>query len=173
MERDMKSSTSSASSTFFAGIVMLFVGFLLARQGISDSALYNNSVTAFNWVMRIGGFLMIGVALLSWIRVPWTFILDAFFSALIGLVMVLISLIWISAGDFINGGLVLIFGGMFISTLRYAFARRTLEPDASQQDTESAEPGSKTEEKVGPLDDSEPPPEGFLAHLGRDKDRKD
>jgi len=104
-----------------AGALMLVIGIWFERVGASDSDFYNNSVEAFNWIMRIGGAVMFLVAALAWVGWSGAFLADAIGSGLIGLALAIEALIWLSQSDIPNGVLVLIFSLMFLNSARHSW----------------------------------------------------
>ena len=170
---------SVAISALFAGVLMVLVGFWLGRKGIAESSVYNTSVTVFNWLMRIGGIAMLIVAAMAYLNWRPILVFDAAASVVIGGLMVLVSLLWIANNDLIQGIVVLFFGGMFVKSgvqSWYAFRGTPVQSagtsSATQQETRTPSPGRMApKHRVTPPKPGEPEPDGFLADLGRSKEK--
>jgi hypothetical protein len=170
---------SVAFSAFFAGVLMVLVGFWLGLEGTSKSGTYNTSVTVFNWLMRIGGIAMLIVAAMAYLNWRPILAFDAAAAVVIGGMMVLVSLLWIANNDLIQGVVVLFFGGMFVKSgiqswlmFRGTPARSKDTPSATEQETKAPSPGRlPPRHRVTPPKPGEAEPEGFLADLGRSKEK--
>jgi len=169
---------SVAFSALFAGVLMMLVGFWLGLKGVSESSAYNASVTVFNWLMRVGGIVMLMVAAMAYLNWRPILAFDAAASMVIGGLLVLVSLLWIANNDLIQGVVVLFFGGMFVKSgvqSWYAF-RGPLDQSAgsssaAQRETKASSPGREApKRRVTPPKPGEPEPDGFLADLGRSKE---
>ena len=115
--------------------LFLYVGFGLGLVGISDSALYNGSVTALVWGARVVGIGLLVTTAMTYIRVPGAVMLDLLLAGLAAAGCLTIGLIWLSNGD-MQGILLLLFGLLNASAARHAWARwqhaRALSRDANQ-----------------------------------------
>jgi hypothetical protein len=181
-----------AGSAAVAGVLMLVVGFMLGLAGISDSAVYNNSVTVFNWTMRCGGIAMFAIAVLAFLGWRPILAIDTVIAVGAGLLMMGAALIWLISGDFVNGVLILLFGGMFVRSGLSSWAlfrwssflvsacvadsvlaaeeRSVVGPARGEGLMASLRARKRTETKDGRVvmpKAGEPEPEGFLADLGR------
>lgn len=97
--------------------LMLYVGFGMNLSGISDSALYNGSVAAFTWTMKIGGALMGLSALLLYLGWEPSLFFDAILTGVVGVVLIGSGGVWMLHQD-MQGILSLIFGAMFLVSAR-------------------------------------------------------
>lgn len=221
-----------AIGTAIGAACMLYVGFGLSLEGISTSGLYNSSVDALTWMMKIGGIAMAVTAALLWAGVGLALLIDGVLTLAVGGAMLIIGGIWITHSD-MQGFLLLIFGAVYISSgwscwragrglnawQQMASADdqvavgaspppvAVVDPDAQKQAMERLLASKKREmpaepvptmkkpmpralraleqtpppvqapprvpDQVPPLAKHEPPPEGFLAELGRDDTKQD
>jgi len=183
-----------AFSALVAGVLMILVGFWMGLQGVSQSEVYNTSVTAFVWLMRVGGISMLLVALLAFVGWERVLALDAVLATVIGAGMALVALLWLANSDLINGVLILVFGGLFVRSGTQSWqAFRSLgltssepvppqapaEPEADVPTTRpwlrrhKRDTRADEEERVRMPEPDESTPEGFLADLGKSDDRPD
>ena len=121
-----------AGSTLLEAAVLLFVGFyfLGGLSGISDSQIYNTSVTAVRLAFQGGGVAMLVVAMLCWIGWRYALAVDAVVSAILGLAFLITGGIWLVNGDMM-GVLILIFGVMDLSSARASWARHLFVTSSS------------------------------------------
>jgi hypothetical protein len=186
-----------AGSAAIAGVLMVLVGFWLGLTGISNSEVYNHSVTVFNWTMRIGGIAMFVIAALAYLGWRPVLAIDTVIAVTTGLLMVGVGLIWLINSDLLNGVLVLLFGGMFVRSglNSWTLFRGSSPPEpasvvdpvpASVEERPISDRNEgeglaaslraarkRTEakaERVAIPKAEEPDPEGFLADLGRSTD---
>jgi hypothetical protein len=107
-------------SLISAGL-FLYVGFGLGLTGISESAVYNGSVTALVWGARgIGIGLLVALGL-TYLRVPGVALLDFVLAGLATVGCLIIGVIWLVYSD-IQGVLLLLFGLLNASAARQAWS---------------------------------------------------
>jgi hypothetical protein len=106
-----------AFSALIGAALMLYVGFGRNLRGISDSNLYNLSVDAFTWAMKIGGCLMAAMAVLLWAGWRHSLVADAVLAAAIGAVMLMCGGIWMMHSD-LQGMLLIIFAMLFLNSAK-------------------------------------------------------
>lgn len=114
--------SSVAGSALFAAALMLLFGLWL--WGLSASAdaapAYQVAVSAFPWVLLLGGIAMLISAALCWTGWRGALAVDAVFSGLVGSALLIDGLVQIGYeltpeyGFDINSGLMVIFGVMFV-----------------------------------------------------------
>ena len=109
----------NAGSSLLEAVVMLLVGFYFLRgiTGVSDSAVYNGSVFVVAWTFRIGGLVLLAVALLCWVGWRQVLLVDAIVSGAIGVSFVVTGAIWVVNSD-LMGALVVLFGLMSLHSVR-------------------------------------------------------
>lgn len=169
----MDSQRSAGGSALLAGVLMLVVGFFFGLVGNSDSQVYIHSVTVFNWMLRIGGGLLLAIGLLGLAGVRGVWLLDGLVSGLIGLGLAGIALIWLYFGDHFKGLLVGFYAAMCLSSAGRcwsAWQRMPAGPPPAVDPSPTAisPPPADRLEHIAPPADDEPIPEGFLAELGRE-----
>lgn len=108
-------------SLISAGL-FLYVGFWLGLTGISDSALYNGSVTALTWGARVVGIGLLITVAMTYFRVPGALTLDLGLAALAAAGCLVIGLIWLAFSD-MQGILLLLFGLLNGSAAKSAWQR--------------------------------------------------
>jgi hypothetical protein len=102
-----------------AALLMLVYGWRYGTVGISDSGFYNTTVAVFNWMLRIGGIGMAGVAIICFAGLRVGLLIDVLVSGICGLIMVACAGYWLLSGGFgFNDLLFLAFGGMFLNAAR-------------------------------------------------------
>jgi hypothetical protein len=106
--------------SIISALLFLYIGFWLRPVGMSDSELYNGSVTAFVWMARIVGIGLLVVAGLTYARLPSVNGLDFVLASLATAGCVATGAIWIAYGDTM-GFLLLIFGVLNGSSARAAW----------------------------------------------------
>jgi hypothetical protein len=112
---------SNVLMTFVSAGIFLYFGYS-GSVGISDSSVYNQSVTAFVWSARIIGFGLAVVGLMLLLRVPGTALLDLVLAAAATAVCFIIGGIWlVFGGGDMNGFLLLVFGLLNASGTRAAW----------------------------------------------------
>ncbi len=105
-----------------AAALMLFFGFLRPYDVAQGTRLYVTSVFATNWLLRIGGLSLLGAAILCWSGLTVGLAVDALVSAIVGLALSGVGIIWISDGDY-EGLLFLIFALLFLSAARHSWTQ--------------------------------------------------
>ncbi len=193
----------NVSSALLGAAILLGIGFYLryiGLEGISRSSVYNFSVTGAVWTFLIGGFLMLGVALLCLTGQPWALLVDSLSSGLIGAALLACGAIWLFHSDI--QGIILLLVGLFdlnsakSSWVGYRMATAAsrlaadsaLMQDSGETDAPPVDPDAKARAlerlmstkqarpavpaKVDVQHKDEPPPDGFLAELGREKESK-
>lgn len=111
----------SVLSLVSAGL-FLFVGFAMGLVGISESALYNGSVTALVWGARVIGIGILVVMALEYLRLGLAIVLDLMIAVLATVLCLVVGLIWIISTD-LQGFLLLLFGLLNGSTALAAWQR--------------------------------------------------
>ena len=101
--------------------LFLYVGFGMGLVGISDSAVYNGSVTALVWGARVVGIGLLVTTALTYLRVPGAAPIDFLLAALAAAGCLIIGAIWIAFGD-MQGILLLLFGALNGSAARASWA---------------------------------------------------
>jgi len=208
---------ANAGSTLFEAVLLLLVGFVFlgGLSGISEWELFNVAVAVTVWAFKIGGLLMLGVAILCWVGCPKALAIDAVVNALIGSALILAGAVWLLAGH-LYGLLFLLIGGMLLNSMlrswrhyrltgfaapttldeasgdgaerqpaarsveqvRALLDRRADEAGAARRQVAGGGDAKRTETETAPdarpavSGTEEPPPEGFLAELGR-RDKED
>lgn len=146
----------------------------------SASNLYTAAVALFNGMLKFGGIAMAISAAICLTGRGAGLLTDALVSGLCGLVMVGCAIIWIASG----GGfdmqdlLILIFGGFFVSGARRSLteyrSRRSVNvpPMRRTRMVEPQPPPHPASIRPASLSgtDAEPPPDGYLAALSKEKD---
>jgi len=177
----------AASSPLLVGVFMLIVGFGIGLEGISDSALYNASVSLFNLTMKVGGSAMLVVAALYWANVRVAWLLDAVCSLVIGVLMIGVAVVWLVHAEWLYGIVLVILSVMSINSARRigaCSAASVTHPSPEAKDEGPAKYGAPTVPVAPAMDKTpaadvhkvqqpapeEPPPEGFLAELGQADD---
>lgn len=108
--------------TFMSAVLFLYIGFVAGLQGISESALYNGSVTALTWGARFVGVGLVVIGLLSIARIAAVAYVDVLVSFVAAAGCLVVGLIWVAFGD-MQGFLVLLFGVLNGSALHAAWVR--------------------------------------------------
>jgi hypothetical protein len=159
-----------ASSAVFGGILLTVFGayyWWAELTGISDSGLYNASVTMMVWVPLISGPLMLVVAAMLFAGVRAALLIEAILTLAVGGLLLLIGLVRVGyhfpAGSFdLQGILLLIFGGMF---LRSGMGSRRVYAEAACAGQSALAGGSgHPPEAGGPV-----PPSGGLKEEARER----
>ncbi len=115
-----------------AALLMLLYGWMYGTVGISDSDFYNTTVAIFNWMLRIGGIGMAGVAIICLVGLRIGLLIDVFVSGICGLIMVACAGYWLLSGGFgLNDLLYLAFGGMFLNAARGCWSAYTASGPAA------------------------------------------
>jgi hypothetical protein len=135
---------SHALSTGIAAGLLLFFGFFRGLSADTGNVLYDGSVTAFTWSLKIGGITLGAAALGCLSGLRWAMMLDGAASIVLGAVFVGVAAVWTVNGD-MDGVLVGIFSIMFLYAGRSAiaecvqFGQVTDRPPTDKQDVEEAE----------------------------------
>ena len=108
-ERRIQPTGESPFWSIISALLFLYIGFGLRLTGVSDSALYNGSVTVFVWLARIIGIGLLIVAGLAYIRLPFAAPLSFAMGLLATAGCLAIGAIWLVHGDG-SGLLILLFG---------------------------------------------------------------
>ncbi len=117
----------SVMLTLISAALFLYVGFGMSLVGVSQHAVYNNSVAAFTWGARVIGIALLVVAGLSFTGMAFALILDAIVAVIAALGCLIIGGIWVAYGD-ASGWLILLFGVLNASAARGAVARLMRRP---------------------------------------------
>ncbi|OWY71676.1 hypothetical protein B7486_08370 [cyanobacterium TDX16] len=145
----------------------------------SASNLYTAAVALFNGMLKFGGIAMAISAAICLTGRSVGLLTDAVVSGICGIVMVGCAVIWITSGGGIDMQdlLILIFGGLFVSGARRSLSEyRSVQPIAAPP---VARAGSVESQPPHPASirppslsgaDAEPPPDGYLAALSKEKD---
>jgi len=112
----------SVMLTLISAALFLYVGFGVSLVGVSQSAFYNNSVTAFTWGARVVGIALLVVAGLSFTGMAFAVVVDAIVAVVAALGCLIIGGIWVAYGV-TSGWLVLLFGLLNASAARGAISR--------------------------------------------------
>jgi len=162
---------------------LLMLGYGWGMGGFSSlssaGGFYIAAVSVFNGMLKFGGIAMAVSAAICLTGKAVGLLTDAVVSGICGLVMVGCAVIWIASG----GGfdmqdlLILIFGGLFISGARRSLSEyRSVQPTAAPSvaragnvESQPPHPASIRPASLGGADD-EPPPDGYLAALSKEKD---
>lgn len=115
--------TEGLTETLISAGLFLFVGFIMAPVGVSDSAVYNASVAALTWGARGVGIGLLIVAGLSWARVPGVLLLDAILAVVAAGGCLVIAVIWLFHRDLLNGVLLALLGSWNVAAARNACLR--------------------------------------------------
>lgn len=109
---------ANAGATLFEAVLLLLIGFVFIRglSGISDWELFNVVVAVTVWTFKVGGLLMLGVAVLGWLSCAIALLFDIVVNALIGSVLILSSAVWLLAGE-VYGLLFMLVGGMLLHSM--------------------------------------------------------
>jgi hypothetical protein len=139
----------NTTSSYFEVALVLFVGLYFwstGLQGVSDSKLYNASVTTAVWTFLIGGVVLLAGAILCSIGLWPGLLIDAVANLLIGLLLLASGAIWLVWGD-LSGALIGLFGLISMNAARaswsnYQHVRSVLGhlPGASDVDQPNEEP---------------------------------
>jgi len=175
---------TAASSPLLTGVLMLIVGFGITLSGGTDSAVYNASAFLFNMTMKAGGSAMVLVAVLYWgkVRVAWLF--DAVCTLTIGVLLFGVATVWCVYGYWVTGLVLIVFGVMSIGSARRVWAYSKVGVSHPSPETKHEAPATVVKDEVRAGEEApavdvhqvqrpapeEPPPEGFLAELGRGDD---
>ena len=108
--------------TLVSAGLFLYVGFGLGLVGISGNRIYDGSVTALTWGARIVGFGILGVALLSYLRVPGAVALDFVLGLLATVLCGVVGAVWLVFRDW-QGVLLLLFALLNASATKNAWQR--------------------------------------------------
>ncbi|MEP0843354.1 MAG: hypothetical protein HRF43_11680 [Phycisphaerae bacterium] len=108
---------STAFSSAVGAALMLYAGFGMNLRGVSGAGLYDGSVAAFTWTMKIGGLAMAASAVLLY--AGWRPVLpaDAVLTAVIGAILAGTGMIWMVNQD-VQGVLNLVFALLFLGAAR-------------------------------------------------------
>lgn len=157
----------NASVAALAGVLALAFGWGWSTTGLSDSAFYNFTVDAFNWTLRIGGLLLMGIALLCALDRHEGLLLDVFISGTMGAVLVLCGAYW-TISALASGGLdpfdvlCAIFGFMFLGAARTCWAAwrvsKASPTPAPGSTPAAAEHPRRVAPRSGPKAPAPPPP---------------
>ena len=112
----------SIPMTLVSAALFLYVGFGYGLVGVSDSALYNASVTAFTWGARAVGIGLLLVAALTAMRLSFVFAIDLVVSFTAAAGCLIVGVIWILHSD-MSGVLLLLFGAFNSTSARNSWVR--------------------------------------------------
>lgn len=173
MARDSFLARNAAGNSGFAAVLMLFFGFYRwGSYGTSESALYNFSVPLLTWTLLVGGALLGAASLLSMRGMHGALALDAAVSALCGVIFLFVGLLWTWHDGLGFNSLLILFGVMYLRAARetWSFFRAPAEAvDAIPVATPVAPPPAAVPDPALPAPHEPPPPDGYLAALGRAK----
>lgn len=169
----VEAARANAWQSALPAVLMLYYGFFQETSGISNSELYNRSVTVFFVTLKLGGCALAVVAGLSALGLPLALAADGVLSIVCGALFVACGVIWALNSD-MQGLLLLLFGAMFLSSGRAAWTTyqqfSAVEPVEWADVNEPEHPASKPSEAL-PRTDEPPPADGYLAALSREKSR--
>lgn len=186
--------------TGIAGLIMLAYSW---NQGgwifpADAGQVYRAALSVFDWMLELGGFCLLGTAVLCFIGLRLGLLLDAIFSGLCGMLLILCTIPWVlHDGIGLYYLLYLIFGGMFISAARGCWASYTssapaaarsrtangdspppaprswlgiptLKPPTARPPPEAEPPHPASIRPKSIAPDGPPPPEGYLAALSKE-----
>jgi hypothetical protein len=104
----------NAGYTAVGAVFLLAYGWLYSTVGVSDNQFYNATVSAFNWMLRGGGLLMLIISGMCYAGLRLALLLDFIVSGLCGLLMMVCAAYWMSQdGINLRDGLILLFGLLF------------------------------------------------------------
>lgn len=127
------------SAAIGAGFLLFFAFYLGSLRGVSASGAYNFSVGVFLWTLRLGGAALGLVAVALWLGLRPALLVDAIATALIGLALIGIGVVWL-VNRYWGGVLQLLFGMLFLRAARGSWgaycglavmpgAQKGIEPD--------------------------------------------
>ena len=178
------------------GFYLRYIGL----EGISSSSVYNFSVAGAVWTFLIGGFLMLGVSMLCLTGRPWALLVDSATTGLIGAALLACGATWLFHSDI--QGIILVLVSLFdLNSAKGSWVGYRMASAASQFAADSAPFQDSGETDAPPVDPeakakamerlmstkqarpavpakvdlrprNEPPPDGFLAELGRENEAK-
>lgn len=130
---------ANAGSTLFEAVLFLLVGFVFlgGLSGVSEWGLFNAAVAVTVWAFKIGGLLMLGVAILGWMGCPRALAFDAGVNALIGSALILASVVWLLAG-YMYGLLFVLIGGMLLNSMLRSWRNYRLTSFVSSREHDTA-----------------------------------
>jgi hypothetical protein len=167
----------NASYTGFSGLMMLAYGWGMGIHGTSSSAFYNMTVAVVQGVLKFGGIALVAVAVISYMGLGVSLILEAIASGICGAILVMGSLYWMISGqafgmiDFIF----LIFGGLLLKDAVSAWQALRLKPRTAPLPVQPARPEpihpASVRSSVLPGVGEPAPEEGYLAALAREQEK--
>ena len=175
----------NAAYTLIVGLVLLLYAWMSNPVYSTElGSFYNATIDVFFWTLKIGGGAFVLIALLGFAGLRVAVLLDAFVSAVSGLVMLLCGAHWIKETGFDLPRLLFVFFGVMflraaigsISSFKGGesiapIAAGAAEPQAQAGGApadEPAHPASEHPESL-PAEGEPPPPDGYLAALSKDK----
>ncbi|HVP12367.1 MAG TPA: proline-rich domain-containing protein [Phycisphaerae bacterium] len=174
----------NAAYTLIVGCVLLVYGWMSSPIHYDElGPFYNTSVEVFFWILRLGGLAFVLIAVLAFMGLRLALFLDAAVSMICGLFMVLCGGYWIKeTGLDLSRILYVVFGVMFLrasmSSLALFRGQAPAGPETPGGTEARPHPGdAASEEPPHPASvhpdslpkDGQPPPEGYLAALSKDK----
>lgn len=174
---------SARSNSFMAlipGLLMTAYGWY-APYVPSGSGLHPATMHIFNYTLQFGGPILLIAALVCQLGQPAGIWIDAIASLVCGAILLLIGVYWIIVDRDLNDFLITIFALMLLGSGRRQLpglmqARYRGMPD----EPPSPEPRRPVEPPAPSIPEDPPPPDGYLAALGRAakerhdaRDRKD
>jgi hypothetical protein len=173
----------NAINSLLVGVVLLAYGFYWSPiYLVDDTGIHNTTITAFFWMLRLGGVVFILVAGLLYAGLRFALLLDALVTGACGLILGGCDLYWIAEdGPDIQEALYLIFGLLFLNAAFGSFRLYRRGGSAESPVGASAAAGGQaavpSDEPPHPASvrpdslpqDGSPPPDGYLAALSKEK----
>lgn len=172
----------NAPTVAFAGFLMLLYAFMGGGWVYPADAneFYVFTLSAFDWLLRIGGAAMLIVAAICYTGARIGLLLEVIVSGLCGLTMWMCAGTWLMNGSVgINTILICVFGFLFLSAARsawtmYRAGEGTTKPRVAAQPAAPVAPPpphpASQASSVLPKDGEPPPEEGYLAALSKEED---
>lgn len=143
---------SHAFPTAIAAGLLLYFGFAYGLSGVSGNALYDGSVSAFTWTLKIGGIVLAITAVSCATGMIWSMAVDGAASLVIGALLLATGGIWIVSGD-MQGLLNVLFAMTFLYAGRgalvdFSWMRQRGKRECAQayatEERQAAEPAPST-----------------------------
>lgn len=173
-------SRQAASYTAFSGLMMLLYGAYLFSTGFSAvssaPAIYSAAIAVFKWTLLVGGLLLLVTAAVCAVGHRAGLMLDAVISGASGALLIGCAGIWFAKGKGFDpqDAVVLIFGFILV---REAIGSWKIHGATATTNESRPAPPPPAPEPVHPAsirpdsipEGDEPPAEGYLAALAKDK----
>jgi hypothetical protein len=170
-----------APNSALVAVLMLAFGWVYGLSGASESALYNLTVEAFNWMLRVGGLAMAVVAGLCFMGRRAGLLLDFIVSGACAAVMLVCGVYWLGrwAADTKNvpfdlqDVLILVFGAVFARAALQSWslygAARPSTPEGPDVGEAAAPHPASVHPSGLPNAGEADPPGGYLSALSKEK----